>query len=180
PDLNQRLTSFAPGAGRLAPRATTDTNARVIDLNGTWRFHYAPTPTGAVPGFHTDTFDDAGWDEITVPSAWQMEGLRDAEGALLPHGQARYSRPAYTNVVYPFPLDPPHVPQDNPTGQYRTTFTREEPGQDRWVLRFEGVDSIFTVWVNGVELGWSTGSRLAAEFDATEHLRPGTNTLAVQ
>ncbi|MGC0272984.1 glycoside hydrolase family 2 TIM barrel-domain containing protein [Pseudactinotalea sp. Z1739] len=179
-DLAERLTTFTPGAGRLAPRATARTSAQVIDLDGTWKFHYAPRADAAVAGFAEEAFEDAGWDDITVPSAWQVEGLRDADGTLLPRGRARYSTPAYTNVIYPFPLDVPHVPHDNPTGQYRTTFTVDDPGQDRWVVRFEGVDSIFTAWVNGVELGWSTGSRLAAEFDVTEHLRAGANTLAVQ
>ncbi len=90
-----------------------------------------------------------------------------------------YGKPNYTNVRYPFPVDPPFVPDENPTGEYRRAFDLD-PAWPAATLRFDGVDSAFTVWLNGVELGWSTGSRLVAEFDATPALRPGRNVLAVR
>ena len=102
-----------------------------------------------------------------MPSHWQLHG---------------YGAPAYTNVVYPFPVEPPHVPDENPTGDHRRRFSvpREWAGMDA-VLRFEGVDSCLRAWLNGVELGAAMGSRLPAEFDVGEHLRPGEeNVLAVR
>lgn len=178
--LTERVTSFRPGHGRRPPRALgRTTSARVLHLDGTWRFHLAGTSAGT-EGFAAPQFDDGDWDHLPVPSCWQIAGLRDQAGVLLPRGQARYSRPAYTNVTYPFPLDPPHVPDQNPTGEYRTTFDVDDPGSSRWVLRFEGVDSMFTVWVNGIEAGWGTGSRLPTEFDVTDSLQAGTNVLAVR
>ncbi|RYG35494.1 hypothetical protein EON81_12605, partial [bacterium] len=96
---------------------------------------------------------------------WQMEG---------------YGKPAYTNVVYPFPLDPPHVPSDNPTGCYVREFELPEGWDGASLrLRFEGVDSFFRVWLNGEELGFAKGSRLPSEFDVTSAARVGTNRLAV-
>jgi len=134
----------------------------VRPLNGTWKFHYAPTPAEA-PAVDADA---TGWDDLPVPSNWQMHG---------------YGRPHYTNVQYPFPVDPPRVPTENPTGSYRRAFTVPAHWSGRRILlRFEGVDSAFHVWVNGREVGFSKGSRLPAEFDITGHVRAGKNTLAVR
>ena len=102
-----------------------------------------------------------------MPSHWQLHG---------------YGSPAYTNVVYPFPVEPPHVPDENPTGDYRRPFTvpDEWAGMDA-ILRFEGVDSCLRAWLNGVELGTAMGSRLPTEFEVGELLRPGEeNVLAVR
>src|SRR5664279_4980523 len=111
-------------------------------------------------------FDDAGWAQIEVPGHWQLQG----------HGN-----PAYTNVNYPFPVDPPNVPDENPTGEYRCLFQLPAgwPAGEA-VLRFLGVDSAFTVWCNGAELGWSSGSRLTTEFEVGSHLRAGANVVAVR
>ncbi|MEV0412954.1 sugar-binding domain-containing protein [Streptomyces sp. NPDC050448] len=101
-----------------------------------------------------------------VPSHWQLHG---------------YGRPIYVNIAYPIPVDPPFVPDENETGDYRRTFdlpaTRAGPPA---VVRFEGVDSCARVWLGGHELGVTYGSRLPAEFDVTEQLRPGRNVLAVR
>ncbi|WP_281287640.1 glycoside hydrolase family 2 TIM barrel-domain containing protein, partial [Amycolatopsis rhizosphaerae] len=160
------LTSTAPGAGRRAPRADAPSDAPALPLGGTWRFHLADQPGHATPGFAEPGFDDEGWSRLEVPGHWQLQG----------HGS-----PAYTNVRYPFPLDPPFVPDENPTGEYRRRFDLP-PGwpEGEAVLRFRGVDSAFTVWLNGTELGWSTGSRLTTEFDAGPLLRPHGNVLAVR
>lgn len=131
--------------------------------------------------FEQPRFDDSSWDMLPVPGSWQINGLRSPSGALLDRDEARFGLPAYTNLIYPFPLDPPHPPDDNPTGEYRTSFDLEGLAPaTRWVLRFEGVDSHFTVWINGIEIGWSTGSRLATEFDVTDALHAGVNLLAVR
>ncbi len=135
-------------------------------LNGNWKFHYDPTPVEAPANFFAPSFDVSGWNDIVVPGHWQMQG---------------YGKPHYTNVQFPFPVDPPNVPTDNPTGSYRKEFyVREEWTGMRMVLRFEGVDSAFHVWVNGKAVGFSKGSRTPAEFDLTGLVKPGANTLAVR
>ena len=135
-------------------------------LNGAWKFHFCDSPAEAPPGFFEEDFDPAGWDGVKVPWSWQLQG---------------YGRPHYTNVIYPFPADPPRVPSENPTGCYRRTFAIPQGWAGRQVfLRFEGVDSAFHLWVNGCEVGYSQGSRVPAEFDITPHIRTGTNTLAVR
>ncbi|MGW0809316.1 glycoside hydrolase family 2 TIM barrel-domain containing protein [Nonomuraea sp. NPDC002799] len=157
------LETFAPGSGRLEPRADLRSDAPALDLNGTWRFRLSPTAN--VPDdFARPDYDDAAWDDLPVPSHWPLHG----------HGA-----PAYTNVAYPFPVDPPHVPTENPTGDHRRAFDLPE-GWTGGRLRFEGADSFARVWLNGHELGFWTGSRLPVEFDAGPWLRPGRNVLAVR
>ncbi len=138
----------------------------ITPLNGRWKFHYAETPAEAPEDFHEDAFDASAWDDIPVPSNWQMCG---------------YGHPHYTNVQYPFPVDPPRVPTENPTGSYRRDFFVPDEWSGRQVfLRFEGVDSAFYVWVNGQLVGFSKGSRIPAEFDVTSLVRPGMNSVAVR
>jgi beta-galactosidase/evolved beta-galactosidase subunit alpha len=135
-------------------------------LNGTWKFCYSPSPAEVPQDFYKEAYDVEHWDDLAVPSSWQMHG---------------YGRPHYTNVNYPFPVDPPHVPTENPTGSYRRTFFVPGEWLNRYVtLRFEGVDSAFYVWINGQQVGYSQGSRLPSEFDVTPYLRPGNNQIAVQ
>jgi beta-galactosidase/beta-glucuronidase len=168
------------GVNRLAPRTyfvpfadadaalllDRDGSDRVQLLNGTWQFHLAPSPAEAPERFFKSSFDTSEWAEIEVPMSWQLAG---------------HDYPHYTNTIYPFPIDPPRVPTENPTGSYRRTFTLPEEWAGRQVtLRFDGVDSAFTVWVNGAEIGFSKAARLPAEFDVTPHLQPGENTIAVQ
>ena len=135
-------------------------------LSGQWRFLYLPSP-GRVPvGFEEDTFDDGCWGQIPVPGNWQMHG---------------YGKPVYTNVAYPYPVDPPHVPTENPVGLYRTGFKVPAAWSGRrLLLHFGGVDSAFYVWVNGQLVGYSQGSHVPSEFDITAHARAGDNLLAVQ
>ena len=135
-------------------------------LSGRWRFCYLPSPSHVPPGFEQDAFDDACWDSIPVPSSWQMHG---------------YGRPNYTNVAYPYPVDPPHVPTENPVGLYRTRFALPPAWSARRILlHFGGVDSAFYVWLNGHLVGYSQGSHVPSEFDVTSHVRAGLNLLAVQ
>ncbi|MEV5323607.1 glycoside hydrolase family 2 TIM barrel-domain containing protein [Nonomuraea sp. NPDC052634] len=157
------LETFTPGSGRLAPRAALQSDAPALSLNGTWRFRLSPT-AGIPEDFADPGYDDSGWDELPVPSHWNLHG----------HGA-----PAYTNVAFPIPIDPPHVPDENPTGDYRRVFDLPE-GWQGGRLRFEGAESFARVWLNGHELGFSTGSRLPVEYDAAPYLRPGRNVLAVR
>ena len=156
----------APGRGRLPARAWFASSLPVVNLDGGWRFRLAAGLHDLSGGFEGTDFDDSGWAELEVPSCWQLAG---------------YGAPAYTNVTYPFPVDPPRVPDANPTGEYRLRFGVPDGFPvPRAVLRFDGVDSCFAVWLNGVRLGDGKGSRLPAEFDVSGTLRPGRNVLAVR
>ncbi len=136
-------------------------------LNGTWKFHWVSKPAERPMEFYNPAFDVSGWDDIRVPANWQEFG---------------YGRPIYLNMLYPFPPDPPRIPHDyNPVGSYRRVFEIPESWDGREVfLHFAGVDSAFYVWVNGFKVGYSQDSMTAAEFNITEHLRPGKNVLAVE
>jgi beta-galactosidase len=136
-------------------------------LNGKWQFFLAASPS-ATPEFYQPEFETIAWDPIVVPGNWQLQG---------------YDIPYYTDVQLPFPPDDvPNVPaDDNPTGCYRRTFSLPADWAGRQVfLTFEGVDSAFHAWLNGVEIGFSKDSRLPAEFNITSHLLPGENVLAVR
>ncbi|MDD5706705.1 MAG: beta-galactosidase subunit alpha, partial [Kiritimatiellae bacterium] len=129
-------------------------------LNGVWKFRLFPTPAAA-PAFYEPGFAVEAWDDIPVPSNWQLHGV---------------DRPIYTNVLYPFPCDPPRAPQANPTGCYVTDFELPPAWEGRDIfLHFDSVDSVFYLWINGREVGFSTDSRLPAEFNITTYLRPGSN-----
>ena len=137
-----------------------------LPLNGRWRFRYCAAPFEAPGGFYESSFDDRRWDKIPVPSNWQMHG----------HG-----KPNYTNVVYPFPIDPPHVPTENPVGLYRRVFELPAGWEGRQIfLNFDGVDSAFYVWVNSKFAGFSKVSHMPSEFDVTAFVKPGANSIAVQ
>ncbi len=141
-----------------------------LSLNGHWKFHGSLRPAARPLEFYRTDYSDTAWRTIPVPSSWQMHG---------------FDVPIYTNIIYPWPQDPkqpPAVPHDwNPVGSYRTRFAVPPAWKDRKVyLHFEGVDSAFYVWVNGVKLGYHEDSRTPAEFDITQHLRPGENLLAVE
>jgi len=182
----------APGSGRRSPRADFRSDAQVLSLNGLWRFRLSPTAAGTGPELPEPSLDDSDWDELAVPSHWVLQPPIGRAGAAADLGVARgitnsSSRdeqghwPIYTNTAFPIPIDPPRMPDENPTGDYRVRF--ELPtgwAAERSVLRFQGVDSCGKVWLNGVELGHSKGSRLVVEYDATEALRPGANVLAVR
>jgi beta-galactosidase len=158
---------FHPWAGAEPPRAWFRSSAPGLDLSGDWKFRWSPRADGPAD-FAQPSAADGDWATLPVPSHWQLHG----------HGA-----PAYTNVRYPFPVDPPRVPTDNPTGDYRVTFS-VPPGwpAGRVILRFDGVDSCARVWLNGTELGVISGSRLPAEFDVTSVVRPAgeENLLAVR
>ena len=135
-------------------------------LNGAWKFSLFCCPEEVEEDFFSEDFDCSEWDDIEVPGNWQMKG---------------YGAPHYTNSMYPFPMDPPRVPSENPTGCYVRDFEISEEWADkRILLKFDGVDSFYYVWVNGQLAGMSKGSRNAAEFDITDIAAVGTNRIAVQ
>lgn len=134
-------------------------------LNGQWKFHYAISPADA-PQIMPEFADTAAWETIPVPSSWQMHG---------------YGKPNYTNITYPYPVDPPHVPQENPVGTYYRTFNFSATWQNRQVfLAFQGVNAAFHVWINGRLVGYSQGSHIPSDFNVTSYLREGENEIAVQ
>lgn len=134
-------------------------------LNGSWDFHYVSTPLEAP---EPDAADSITWSKQTVPGHWQLQG---------------YGKPWYTNVQYPIPVCPPYVPTENPTGSYKRTFhvpsTWDDSDEVR--LRFDGVDSAYHVWVNGVLVGYAQGARNPHEFDVSDYVdRQGPNELFVR
>ncbi|WP_045480803.1 beta-galactosidase [Vibrio owensii] len=134
-------------------------------LNGQWKFKLFDAPEQVDGEFIESQFNDKDWDEITVPSNWQMQG---------------YDKPIYANVKYPFEVNPPFVPSDNPTGCYRTTvsLSAEDLANTQRII-FDGVNSAFHLWCNGTWVGYSQDSRLPSEFDLTPYLVAGDNSLAV-
>ncbi len=146
-------------------------------LNGDWAFHWSPNPAAAPADFHQPAFPAGDWARTAVPGNWQLQpGLTEK-------GINQYDPPIYTNITYPFDIgNLPAVPElDNPTGDYRTTFTVPAAWDGRQIfLTFEGVDSAFHLWVNGQAVGYSQDSRTTAEFNLTTYLQPGENLLAVR
>jgi len=139
-------------------------------LNGTWKFHWVKKPGRRPRDFYKPDYDVSKWDDIPVPSNWELQG----------HGI-----PIYTNVTHPFAAenpDPPYIPHDyNPVGSYRTEFTIPSDWKNRQVfLHFDGVKSAFYLWINGKKVGYSQGSMTPAEFNITKYLREGNNVLAAE
>lgn len=138
---------------------------RVICMNGTWEFQYFNSIYDLQEKFYEQGYGCSRFTQVEVPGVWQNYG---------------YDSHQYTNVRYPIPLDPPYVPQENPCGAYVRKFYYEIPEEaPRAYLNFEGVDSCFYVWVNGKYVGYSQVSHATSEFDVTEVLKNGENTLAV-
>ncbi|WP_328452864.1 MULTISPECIES: glycoside hydrolase family 2 TIM barrel-domain containing protein [unclassified Amycolatopsis] len=146
-----------------------------FDLDGEWRFQHADRPDARDPDFYRDDVDDSSWARMPVPSNWQLHG---------------YDFPIYVNITYPWwgangqneNAQPPFAPtRFNPVGQYRRTFRVPDGWRGRRTfLHFEGVKSAFYVWINGTLIGYREDSYTPSEFDITEHLRPGTNRIAVE
>lgn len=134
-------------------------------LNGVWKFQYYKSVYDLKEEFYRTSFNTKDFDDITVPGVWQIAG---------------YDSPQYTNIRYPFPFDPPYLPQDIPCGAYVRKFTyHENIDAPKIYLNFEGVDSCFFVWLNGKYTGYSQVPHATAEFDVTEFLKEGENTIAV-
>ena len=170
---------YVNGVNRLPARATSysfddeakalDGNreaSRMVSLNGTWKFKLVEDVPQAPLDFFNEGYDVTAWDDIKVPSCWEMQG---------------FGYPIYTNTTYPFPYRPPYICRDNPVGSYVRTFTvPQEWKGGRVILHFGGVYSGHQVWVNGKEVGYSEDSCLPSEFDITDLVKEGDNTLAVR
>ena len=162
-----------PARATLMPYASADDalaggeSQWVMDISGEWKFHWSATPADAPVGFEKVGYDDSNWGVMPVPGNWELNGC---------------GVPIYTNVTYPFPKNPPFIPHDdNPTGCYRHNFDipAEWEGR-RIVLHFESGLAAMYVWVNGIEVGYAEGTKTAVEFDITDMVNSGTNTLAVK
>ena len=135
-------------------------------LNGVWKFLCLEAPEYSPAGFFNTDFDDQDWDKIVVPGNWQLQG---------------YGKMHYSDLWYNFPINPPYVPSYNPTGIYRRDFYLSQDWiNERVVLRFNGVDSAFQLWINGKEVGYSKGARLCSEFDITEYVVEGRNSCTIR
>lgn len=189
-----RETQHAPwGAYTTLEQALAcdrEASPRSMSLDGTWRFVLADRPDAVPEGFWKDGCDTSGWATIQVPGNWELQG---------------FGKPIYTNHIMPWPIDreapylvkptlksnwtgeehlllnPPQVPEDNPTGCYVRTFDLPADWKGLDVhLFFGGVESAFYLWINGQPVGYSQDSKLPCDFDITRFLRPGTNTVALQ
>lgn len=166
---------FGDVAGALA--GAVETSPYFLSLNGTWKFNWVPNPDARPTNFFQTNFDDSAWQTIDVPSCVEMKG----------HGT-----PIYVSSGYPFKIDPPRVMGEpptnytsfkarNPVSSYRRSFELPANWNGRRVfIHFDGVESAFYIWVNGVRVGYSQNSRSPAEFDLTDFLKPGANQLAVE
>ena len=154
-----------------------------LDSDTAWKFKWAKDPASRPAGFERPEYDVSGWETIKVPCSWQAYGA---------NGKGGWGTALYTNVRYPFKCDPPYVmgepPKDftnydarNPVGSYRRDFVvPAEWKGDRVFLKFDGVDSFYYLWVNGKYVGFTKDSRCAAEYDVTDIVKPGRNTVALE
>ncbi|WP_030338625.1 glycoside hydrolase family 2 TIM barrel-domain containing protein [Streptomyces sp. NRRL S-1022] len=162
------VEDVSPGSGALPPRAWyASSDAQSLSLNGSWRFRLSDTADAEDDSFAAQGYDAGDWAQITVPGHWVLQG----------HGS-----PVYTNHLYPFPVDPPRVPTENPTGDHLRVFglPADWPADGGAVLRFDGVESCARIWLNGTELGEFKGSRLPHEYPVGHLLKTADNVLAVR
>jgi beta-galactosidase/beta-glucuronidase len=149
-----------------ATAGSRDRSPLYQSLNGDWKFRHLKYPGQTPTDFAAESFSDSDWSTLPVPSNWQMHG---------------YDIPVYTNVNYPYPVDPPFVPDDNPVGLYRRSFEIPPAWAGKNIfIEFAGVNAAFYLFVNGKEVGYSQGTHMPAEFDITKFIRPGKNLIAVQ
>lgn len=159
---NQELIAIGR---REARTAFYEDSLERISLNGEWQFLYLDAPELSPEGFQTPGVK-AGWDKIDVPSVWQLRG---------------YGHMHYTDVLYLFPVNPPFVPTENPTGIYKKSISLSKTWlENDTILKFHGVDSAFDVWVNGEHVGYSKVSRLPSEFDISSFVKEGENDITVR
>lgn len=151
----------------LAQKQDPENSSLYKSLNGTWKFNVVKNPSQRPQDFYKDDFLDANWDNINVPSNWEIEG---------------FDIPIYTNVTYPFPKNPPFIDGDyNPVGSYRTTFEIPQNWNEKEVvLHFGSISGYARIFLNGTEVGMTKASKTPAEFNVTSYLREGKNLLAVQ
>ena len=165
---NPRATFYTyPSNAEALQNASWQQSPFYKSLNGTWDFYFAENPELRPSDFYKNNFSVAGWQKINVPSNWEMEG---------------FGIPIYTNIVYPFPKNPPFIQHDlNNVGSYKRAFEIDADWNNKDVfLHFEGVSGAMYVWVNGEKVGYSEGSKTPAEFNITKYVKSGKNDVAVQ
>lgn len=137
-----------------------------IQLDGSWKFMFLRAPELSPENFYSGEYDASNWDDIKVPGNWQLQG---------------YGKMHYTDVYYPFPINPPYVPTENPTGIYKRSFKLDSKWiKNRTIVRFHGVDSAFNLWINGQKAGYGKGSRITSEFDISSFVKEGENDITVR
>ncbi|ETN95340.1 glycoside hydrolase family 2 TIM barrel-domain containing protein [Zhouia amylolytica] len=168
--LPPRASFFAYESLQQAEENESSRSTRFLSLNGTWKFNWSRSPELRPKDFYKSNYSTLGWDDIEVPSNWEVEG---------------YGIPIYTNTEYPFNTtnpNPPDIPDGyNPVGSYKRSFNIP----DNWngeeiIMHFGAVKSAFYIWINGEKVGYSQGSKLPAEFDITEYINTGENTVALE
>ena len=168
--LDARATFFPYNSLELAKKDDVSKAENYMLLNGVWQFNYSDTPEVRPTDFYKEDYDTSKWNTIKVPSNWEVEG---------------FGIPIYVNATYPFQkgeLNPPDIPDgDNPVGSYKRSFEvpKDWSGKDLFI-HFGAVKSAFYIWINGKKVGYSQGSKLPAEFNVTEFVKPGKNTVALE
>lgn len=162
-----RATLYSYPTVDLAKTMDREQSPWYMSLNGTWKFNWVIKPSEAPQDFYKTDYDVSAWDDIEVPSCWEMKG---------------YGRATYVNSGYPFPDNPPFIDSNhNPVGSYKRTFNLPKGWDDKTVLiNFGGVLNAYYLYVNGKEVGYNQGSYTTSEFDITKYLHEGENTLAVK
>ena len=164
---------FVPYANEKSALQLDKKSPFVRSLNGSWKFKWASHPSKAPSDFFKPTVSTANWDNIPVPSNWQVVGAREGRS---------YDKPVFTNIKHPFKANPPSIDADtNATGLYRTTFNVSESDNGKtFFIQFGGVQSACYVWLNGEAIGYHEDGMTPFEFNITEDIKSGTNDLAVE
>jgi len=165
--MNSRTIFYSYPSQQKAKKQDISQSCGIYSLNGKWEFLFLDAPEYSPRNFEKTNFlTDKYWTSISVPSNWQLEG---------------FGKMHYSDLWYNFPIRPPYVPSNNPTGIYRRNFfTTRKDLKYKNILRFHGVDSAYHIWINGYEVGYSKGARYSAEFDISNYIQEGENTIVVR
>lgn len=162
-----RATFLPYPDAKLAAQDDYSASPYFMLLDGTWKFHWVAKPSEAPADFYKESYDVSRWTDMPVPGNWEFNG---------------FGIPIYTNVIYPFPTNPPYVNEnDNPVGSYKHQFDLPQTWDGRKVfIHFEGGTTAMYLWINGQKVGYTENAKSPAEFDITPYVRKGKNTLACQ
>ena len=168
--LDARASFFAFKSESLAIENNLDKATNYKSLNGIWKFNWSKNPENRPKDFYKENYNTSKWDDIPVPSNWELEG---------------FGVPIYVNASYPFQkgnLNPPDIPDGyNPVGSYKRTFQLPKNWKGKELfIHFGAVKSAFYIWINGKKVGYSQGSKLPAEFNISNFVKPGKNNIALE